>query len=154
MAKKKKAKKHFQNFPFRFKWQRVGLIIGLIALFLLGVNFLFQNKILFFGGKAVRIPSPTPSPIILDIVSPPFLGSQKYLELAIEDLSKKLKIEKSKITVVSVSPYNFADTSLGCPVKGKVYTPVIISGFIIKLKALGKNYTYHGGLERVVSCGN
>lgn len=54
--------------------------------------------------------------------------------------------------MVKVEDKEWSDTSLGCPKKDMMYAQVITPGFLIILSGDGKNYTYHAGLDKVVSC--
>lgn len=82
------------------------------------------------------------------------LSQEEYVNLAIGDLGKKLGIDKKVIRLIKIEPKDWSNTSLGCPEKNIFYAEVITPGFIIELSTLGKTYTYHAGLDRVVTCKN
>jgi hypothetical protein len=64
-----------------------------------------------------------------------------------------LHITLSDISLVSVEPTQWRDTSLGCPRPSMVYAQVITPGYTIILKALGKEYEFHTDrAEAVVLC--
>jgi hypothetical protein len=76
-------------------------------------------------------------------------------ELAISHLSEHLKIPKSGVTLISIKPTDWPDTSLGCPQPRMMYAQVITPGFRIVLKVGEKKYVYHTDREsRVVLCEN
>jgi len=74
-------------------------------------------------------------------------------ELTIFHLSKHLDIPKSQITLLSIKPTNWPDTSLGCPKPGMMYAQVITPGFRIELEVGEERYVYHTDrVTRVVLC--
>jgi hypothetical protein len=154
MPKKNKKEIKKKNLPILSNWF---LIIGVVSLVLI-INLISGDKILSMEEIIKKVNptlTPTPTRIILDIVTPSaLLPKDKYLELAKSDLTKKLNIDSKNVKVISVEPYDFSDTSLGCPQKGKIYAPAVTSGFIIKLEVLNKTYIYHAGLGKVISCRN
>lgn len=97
--------------------------------------------------------SPTPQRE-LKIVSPASDNQKRqlYVDMALADLAQKLKLAPDLMTVVNIQETNFSDTSLGCPVKNRMYAQVITPGFIIELLAQSHSYIYHAGLNTVVSC--
>jgi hypothetical protein len=58
------------------------------------------------------------------------------------DLAKRLKVDGSDISEISVSDRDFADMSLGAPVAGEMAAQMISSGWEIRLGAGGKIYDY------------
>lgn len=79
-------------------------------------------------------------------------GSEVALEAAIADLASRLNIPEADIRVASVEKRMWSDASLGCPQPGMMYAQVITPGFIIRLSAQGKVYTYHTSLTWAVLC--
>ena len=63
--------------------------------------------------------------------------------LAVEDLAQRLGVATGDITILSVEPVSWADTSLGCPAPGVVYAQVEVPGYRIELLARGEAHTYH-----------
>jgi hypothetical protein len=92
-----------------------------------------------------------PSPEVLEktaVVIPdksktPDANAQKLVLLAIEDLSKVIKISAEEIQVSAVQPVVWPDTSLGCPQPGVAYAQVITRGYILVLEAANTDYRYH-----------
>ena len=98
-------------------------------------------------------PTPSPAPAPSDIV--PYGGYLKqsdYVNMASQDLVKKLNISSREVSVVSVTQKDWGDTSLGCPQRNSMYSQVITPGYIIVLQENGKSFTYNAGAGKVVSC--
>ena len=107
------------------------LVIGIIALFLLGYAY--------FSGPLGSAPGPD--------------DAETAVDRAREDLANRKGIDKEQITVVAVKEVNWPDTSLGCPEPGMMYAQVITPGHRIILSYVGQTHEYHsdrGG--RVVYC--
>lgn len=75
------------------------------------------------------------------------------VELAKEDLARRLEVSVSEISVISVEAVDWPDTSLGCPEPGMAYAQVITPGYLIVLEAKGQAYEYHSGGEQLLLCG-
>ncbi|MBI2304180.1 MAG: hypothetical protein HYU86_05475 [Chloroflexi bacterium] len=75
--------------------------------------------------------------------TPPPLGAQGIVEMARDDLARRLSIPKDKIAVAQVTSVNWSNTSLGCPQPGMSYAAVITPGFRIILSYQGQEYRYH-----------
>jgi hypothetical protein len=74
---------------------------------------------------------------------------------AAQDLAKRLTIDISQITLLSVKERQWRDSSLGCPKPGMNYLMVITPGYEILLQAGGEIYEYHTNLNStVVLCGS
>lgn len=89
----------------------------------------------------------TPEPI------PPSDAGQ-VVQLAKEDLARRLGLGPEEITVVSVEAVEWRDTSLGCPQPGMMYAQVITPGFLVLLEADERQYKYHSGGGQLVLCGD
>jgi hypothetical protein len=72
--------------------------------------------------------------------------------LAKEDLANVLKAPVDEIKLVRAEATQWSDTSLGCPEPGKFYAQVITQGNLIVLSYAGKEYEYHAGRGRAVTC--
>jgi hypothetical protein len=72
------------------------------------------------------------------------------LDMAVLDLRERLGVGSHEIEIVSVEPTEFPDTSLGVPQEGEMYAQMITPGYVIRLRAGGQVYTYHGGANHVV----
>jgi hypothetical protein len=81
-------------------------------------------------------------------------NSQQIVQIAVDDLAKRLQIGAEKISVSSVEATIWPDGSLGCPKQGVMYTQVLTPGFKLILEVEGRSYPYHTDEnETVVLCG-
>lgn len=152
MAKKHKniKKENKLEWNDNMRWGIALIVIFIFILF----NILGTRSLILKAWNKLR-PTPTPTPSPKVNISPAeglSTDQANYVKLAIDTLSSKLKIKKDNIVVISVKDYQWNDSSLGCPQKGKLYIQAITPGYLIELSVAGKNYIYHGGLNRVVSC--
>ena len=67
---------------------------------------------------------------------------------AVADLSRRLGVDTSDITVVSSEEVTWRDGSLGCPRPGMMYPQVLTDGSKMVLEYRGKRYEYHAGGRR------
>jgi hypothetical protein len=73
--------------------------------------------------------------------------------LATRALAEQLLVPADALTVVRVSPAEWRDSSLGCPERGQVYRPQIVSGHDVRLRHDGREHAVHVGGGRAVVCG-
>lgn len=64
------------------------------------------------------------------------------VELAKNDLAKRLKIKADDVREFGVSDREYPDMALGAPEKGEMSAQMISSGWQIRLGAKGKTYEY------------
>jgi hypothetical protein len=69
---------------------------------------------------------------------------------AIKQLSADIGVPDAQIEVVSFEPTEWSDSSLGCPEPGHAYLTVITPGYLVFLKADGKQYEYHTNEKNLV----
>ncbi|MCL0101286.1 hypothetical protein M1N68_01445 [Peptococcaceae bacterium] len=74
---------------------------------------------------------------------PPLPPPERIITLVKENLASYLKVSPDEITVASVTPVVWNDSSLGVPKPGKYYLPVLTPGYIIFLEHNNKIYRYH-----------
>ncbi|MDQ4084408.1 MAG: hypothetical protein M3165_01185 [Actinomycetota bacterium] len=67
---------------------------------------------------------------------------------AVRDLARRLGVDRSEVTVVSVEEVTWRDGSLGCPRPGMMYPQVLTDGVRVVLQAQGRRYEYHAGGRR------
>jgi len=72
--------------------------------------------------------------------------------LARRTLAAKLTVPIEQIQVVSVSPADWRDSSLGCPERGMVYTPVLTSGYKVTLRHADREHVVHVARAHAVIC--
>ncbi len=77
-------------------------------------------------------------------------GSEGGVQLAKEDLARRLDVSLEDTRVLSVEAMDWPDTSLGCPEPGMMYAQVITPGFRVMLEAEAKTYEYHTDRSSVV----
>ena len=73
---------------------------------------------------------------------------QGIVETARLDLSKRLSIPVSEITLTEVSEVSWADLSLGCPQPGMMYGQMVTTGYLVIFSAGNTRYDYHAGPDR------
>lgn len=80
------------------------------------------------------------------------LTKEDYIKSAKEDLAQKLHTGVNQIQIGEISEKEFADTSLGCPQRDKLYAQVITPGYQIALIADENTYIYNAALNIIVTC--
>ncbi len=104
--------------------------------------------------------TPTPEPTKANLpanqpqLAPAGPGAQHIVQLARQDLAKKLNMSLEQVREMSVEPVEWPDTSLGCPQPGMMYAQMITPGFRVVLAANSQTVEYHTDAagRRVVSC--
>lgn len=81
-------------------------------------------------------------------VPTPFRGADQLVELARQDLARRLGVDAADIELESAEAVVWPDGSLGCPRPGMVYTQVLQDGYRILLRVGKEIYAYHGGGSR------
>jgi hypothetical protein len=76
----------------------------------------------------------------------------ELVALAQRRVAQDLGLPTRRIRLVEVSAYAWNDTSLGCPLPGEVYTPLIVDGYRIVLTAGEQEYIFHTDFDRVIAC--
>jgi len=80
--------------------------------------------------------------------------ARRLVQIAKEDLARRLELSVSEISLISVEAVDWPDTSLGCPQPGMMYAQVITPGYLIVLEAKGQSYEYHTDTDQLsVLCG-
>jgi hypothetical protein len=72
--------------------------------------------------------------------------------LARRTLAAKLSVPAEEIKIVSLSPAQWRDSSLGCPERGMVYTPALTSGYEVKVRDSNREHVVHVSGGRAVVC--
>jgi hypothetical protein len=79
--------------------------------------------------------------------------AERLVQLAKEDLARRLDLSVSEVSLISVEAVDWPDTSLGCPQPGMAYAQVVTPGYLIVLEAEGQRYAYQTNRgDRVVLC--
>jgi hypothetical protein len=74
------------------------------------------------------------------------------IRLATERVAADLGVARESLEVREVAEARWRDSSLGCPEKGVVYQPVLISGHRVQVASKGKLYLVHVGRGAAVRC--
>jgi hypothetical protein len=72
--------------------------------------------------------------------------------LARRTLAARLSLPIDRIQIVSVTPASWRDSSLGCPERGSVYTPVLRSGYRVRLQDSEREHIVHVAGGNAVIC--
>lgn len=75
-------------------------------------------------------------------------ASRELVAKARADLQRRLSAKDEEIELIEFKAVTWPDGSLGCPRPGMVYTQVQRDGVLIRLKAQGRIFEYHGGSGR------
>ncbi len=71
------------------------------------------------------------------------------------DLSNRLGIDLSQVSLIESIPTTWSNGALGCPAEGMMYTDALVEGYKITVEANGQEYTYHShGVDRFFWCDN
>jgi hypothetical protein len=89
--------------------------------------------------------------------TPPPAGSgplqfARQLQLARQDLARRLNVPESAIRMTGATPAVWDDASLDCPEPGARYAPVETTGWILVLQHSGRDFKYHADAERAIPC--
>jgi hypothetical protein len=80
-------------------------------------------------------------------------GIENLVEIAKEDLAKRLSISVVEINLVEAKVVVWRDASLGCPKPGIDYIHVETPGYSVLLETGGKIYNYHTNeTNRIILC--
>ena len=75
--------------------------------------------------------------------TPTASGLQSLIETAKEDLTRRLSISMTQISLVEATEVVWPDSSLGCPQEGMAYAQVLTPGYLIRLESGNKEFEYH-----------
>lgn len=71
----------------------------------------------------------------------------RMVEAAKSDLSGRLGIDPSDISLLEAGEVTWRNSSRGCPQPGMSYLQVLTPGYLIRLQANGIPYEYHAGSD-------
>jgi hypothetical protein len=88
--------------------------------------------------------------------APKTRGSEAaLLQRILQDLSARLAVSSSEITMAGIEEEVWADGSLGCPEAGKAYVQGAVKGYRVTMRAQDRDYVYHTrGYEEFLWCDN
>jgi len=71
------------------------------------------------------------------------------------DLSNRLDIDLSQVTLIESIPTTWSNSALGCPAEGMMYTDALVEGYQVTVEANGQEYIYHSsGFQTFIWCDN
>jgi hypothetical protein len=101
------------------------------------------------GWSVAPDPSVQPVPVPTASSAPgtgtPLDPSSTLVQGAVDDLARRLGIEREEVTVVDARAVTWPDGSLGCPEPGVQYVQRLVDGALAILETGGRRYEYHGG---------
>jgi hypothetical protein len=89
---------------------------------------------------------------LVAIADSPGPSRDAAIELARATLAQEVSVEGDSFELIGATAAEWRDSSLGCPERGMVYTPVITPGYRVTLGARGSRYVVHVGQGRAVVC--
>jgi hypothetical protein len=82
----------------------------------------------------------------------PGAAAEAAVRVAREALKARLSVPDSRINLVDVAAARWTDSSLGCPVKGHVYQPVVTEGHTVHLRVDDRTFDLRVAAGRAVVC--
>lgn len=73
---------------------------------------------------------------------------EPLIRVAVDDLARRLNVNRADIQVLEARAVVWPDRSLGCQRPGMVYPQVLTEGALIRLQAQGREFAYHSGGSR------
>lgn len=80
-------------------------------------------------------------PVVLELVT-----------LARQSVATRLDLPLMRVLLVSVTSYEWDDTSLGCPLEGQTYAPATLPGYRIVVRAGDTESLFHTDSEQLYAC--
>jgi hypothetical protein len=80
------------------------------------------------------------------------VARKEAVTIAKEELARALRATVATIELVDVVARRWRDSALGCPEKGVVYSPVVTSGYIVRLRVGTESHAVHVGSGRAIVC--
>jgi hypothetical protein len=91
---------------------------------------------------STRAPAASPAP-----------PADQLVQTAIAAAATHMGVLPPQVVLVSVTPREWPDRSLGCPRPGMGYAQSVTPGYVIILEAAGKQIVYHTDDRQVIRCG-
>jgi hypothetical protein len=93
-------------------------------------------------------------PMVTAFAQQPGKPETEAAALARRTLAGKLSVPIERIKVVTVSPAEWRDSSLGCPERGMMYTQVLTPGYKVTLRDADREHVVHVAGSYAVICGS
>ena len=95
--------------------------------------------------------------IALALFTGPVNGAQtsardEAVKVARKELGNKLVVAPDTLQLISASPAEWPDSSLGCPDRDQIYAPVMTSGFKVTFRHADRDHVVHVAGNRAVIC--
>jgi hypothetical protein len=87
---------------------------------------------------------------IVPVLAQPAKPAEEAAALARRTLASSLSVPIALVQVVSVSPTQWRDSSLGCPERGMSYTPSLVSGYKVTLRETREHVVHVAGSRAVI----
>ncbi len=83
-------------------------------------------------------------------------AAEEAVDAAIAYVVEQAGVSEEEISVISIEPVDWRDTSLGCPEPGTGYAQVITPGYRIRIEAGGQEFEVHTDEtgQNIASCAN
>jgi hypothetical protein len=78
--------------------------------------------------------------------------AEELVLLAKRRVSNLTGLNTTEIDLISVDPFLWLDSSLGCPLPDSEYTPLTIEGYRIVVVAADVEYLFHTSFDQIVRC--
>jgi hypothetical protein len=82
------------------------------------------------------------------------VAAKEAAGLARRTAAERLPLPIERLVVVRTTPAEWRDSSLGCPARGMVYTPALVSGYTVTLRDGEREHVVHVAGGRAVLCGS
>jgi hypothetical protein len=90
-----------------------------------------------------KLTQPPPASSVPSGIVEPTLKS--IVDAAMDDAARRVKLDRSRLEVISAEHVTWSDGSLGCPQADMMYTQALVPGYRIRIKAGTEVLDYHAG---------
>jgi hypothetical protein len=100
-------------------------------------------------------PAPAPASPVASVIpgSSSAADPQPAVEAARADAAAHLGVSPASLKLEQVEPRQWADSSLGCPKPGQMYSQIVTPGYVVIVSGSGRQLEYHADTRgRVVLC--
>ncbi len=81
------------------------------------------------------------------------VDAQPAVDAALRDAAEHLGVSPASLKLEQVEPRQWADSSLGCPKPGLMYSQIVTAGYLVIVSGTGWQLEYHADTRgRVVLC--
>jgi len=76
----------------------------------------------------------------------------ELVQIARRRIAEQLDLPLRRVRLVDVQPFRWTDSSLGCPLPGQTYVPVLSDGYRVVLAVGDAVYYFHTDFDRALPC--